>query len=449
MKANSLAGLGRWLRRAFGGRSSDEEGGSSANTSVPGAAFDRAALDPVLGAAVTANNEFGAALFGALRAEAAGQNFLISPISAWLALGMTYAGARELTRSEMAQALQLGPAAESLFAGQNALRLALAQRGSEAFAFARDGFWGSGPQPSRTDYSLELVHSLWGEASYEWQLPFLNTLAVNYGAALNVRDFKQQSNPTRLEINQWVSANTNHKIKDLLPEEAVKPDTRFLLVNALHIKLPWANEFPISNTRPERFTSSNGQELSLPFMHREDRLAYRDDGSAQIVALPLTSGRLWLIIALPHTGVSLDVYEQSLIGGSTALVVPSTETLVALALPRVTFSSPTFSLREALRRLGMVEAFEPERANLEGMCQVPPGEPPLVIGDVLQKTMIAIQETGIEAAAATAVIAICGSAPQKPLPPLPMIVNRPYLVAIVDKPTGALLMLGHIAAPEE
>jgi serine protease inhibitor len=28
-----------------------------------------------------------------------------------------------------------------------------------------------------------------------------------------------------------------------------------------------------------------------------------------------------------------------------------------------------------------------------------------------------------------------------------MIVNRPYLVAVVDQPTGALLMLGHIEEP--
>jgi hypothetical protein len=31
--------------------------------------------------------------------------------------------------------------------------------------------------------------------------------------------------------------------------------------------------------------------------------------------------------------------------------------------------------------------------------------------------------------------------------PTPLIVNRPYLVEIVDVPTGAVLMLGHIQDP--
>lgn len=30
-----------------------------------------------------------------------------------------------------------------------------------------------------------------------------------------------------------------------------------------------------------------------------------------------------------------------------------------------------------------------------------------------------------------------------------MIVNRPYLLAVVDQPTGAVLMLGHIEQPNE
>ena len=84
------------------------------------------------------------------------------------------------------------------------------------------------------------------------------------------------------------------------------------------------------------------------------------------------------------------------------------------------------------------------------MCKVPPSEAPLYVGDVLQKTMIAIQETGIEAAAATAVMMMAGSAsvPHKEPVPIPMIVNRPYLLPIVGQPTGALLMLGHIEEPQ-
>ena len=84
------------------------------------------------------------------------------------------------------------------------------------------------------------------------------------------------------------------------------------------------------------------------------------------------------------------------------------------------------------------------------------GEPPLGmklhVDDVLQKTTISMQETGIEAAAATAVVVeSVGSAGTGGPPPVPvtMVVNRPYLISIVDVPTQAVLLLGHIADPTD
>lgn len=406
----------------------------------------------VLSSAAKANNEFGTALFGALRAESAGKNFLTSPISASLALGMTYAGAREQTRSEMARVLHVGAQpADSYFEGQNALSQTLAQRGAQAFDVAQNAFHGSAPPPDAKDYSLEIVNSLWGQASYPWEAPFLKTLAANYGAGLLKRDFTSQAQPTRLEINGWVSAHTSDKIKDLLPESAVTADSRLVLVNALHLKLPWEKEFAKSATASGPFTRSDGKSSNVRFMNRQAKFAYRDDGSAQIVALPLSTRRLWVIVTLPHPGVALADYERTLHADSPALHVPTKEELVKLALPKVSFTSPSFSLSNALRGLGMRQAFDPKHAHFEGMSKVPPGEIALYIGDVLQKTMIEIQETGVEAAAATAVVMMAGAAymPHKEPTPIPMIVNRPYLVAVVDQPTAAVLMLGHIEEPKE
>jgi len=98
-----------------------------------------------------------------------------------------------------------------------------------------------------------------------------------------------------------------------------------------------------------------------------------------------------------------------------------------------------------------VRAFDPLRSQFEGMYDRKPGQPPLYVDDVMHKTMIAMQETGIEAAAATSVIMATASAqlPREEFVPIPMIVNRPYLLAIVDQPTGALLLLGHIEEPKE
>jgi serpin B len=94
----------------------------------------------------------------------------------------------------------------------------------------------------------------------------------------------------------------------------------------------------------------------------------------------------------------------------------------------------------------MVQAFDPTAANFKGMCPVTPDGDNLYVGDVLQKAMVAMQETGVEAAAATAVI-MSGASGAPAV--TPMVLDRPFVMAIVDVPTEAILFLGHIEDPTD
>lgn len=416
----------------------------------------RAAADSIapaaLGAAVAANNAFAVALFTQLRAGSANANLLTSPISASLALTMAYAGATGQTRSEMASALHFGAApAQTIFDGQNALSQALLSRGPAAFALASNSFRGSAAPAVAADYELQIVNSVWGEASYPWEAPFLHTLATDYGASVYKRDFHGQSEATRQAINAWVSKQTSNKINNLLSKGALSPDTRMVLVNALHLKLPWETPFRKSATSAAPFTRADKTQVSTQFMNTSEELAYVDDGSAQIVSLPLAGRQLSVLIALPHAGSSLEAYERALRAGSAALLQPKKNARVILSLPKSAFTSQPFSLKTALQALGMKQAFEVRGAHFEGMCAHPPDDRRLFVSDILQKTMIEVQETGVEAAAATAVVmTTMGAIRRRPEPaPVPMIVNRPYLIALLDVPTGAVLMLGQITDPSQ
>jgi serpin B len=405
-----------------------------------------AILPGSLDAAVAANNAFAVGLYAQVDNDAGETNVLTSPLSASLALTMAYAGAEGQTATQMAAALQFDPdAGSSIFDGQNALTQALASRGAAALAAAQIAEQGGASAPSASDYELEVVNSVWGEQTFPWAAPFLNVLATSYGTGVYLEDFIDDPDPARLAINAWVSAETADKINNLLPEGSIDSSTRIVLVNAIHLKLPWANPFEVSATAPGTFTRGDGTTVSASFMNETLYSLYDDDGQAQIVGLPLSNNELWVVIALPHQGVSLATYEASLGPGSAALVGPSTGGYVAISLPKVTFTSPTFSLRTALQAMGMIEAFIPGSADFLGLCPAPDGAG-LYVSDVLQKATIAMQETGVEAAAATAVI---GGDSVVPPPPVPMTVDRPYLVAIVDMPTGAILFLGHIEDPTD
>ena len=71
---------------------------------------------------------------------------------------------------------------------------------------------------------------------------------------------------------------------------------------------------------------------------------------------------------------------------------------------------------------------------------------PLFIGDVFHKAMVGLDEKGVEAAAATAVVMNAGTAAPTD-PPKQVHADRPFFFAIVDEPTSSVLFAGHVADP--
>jgi len=114
---------------------------------------------------------------------------------------------------------------------------------------------------------------------------------------------------------------------------------------------------------------------------------------------------------------------------------------VELRLPRFEVDT-RFSLNDALKKLGMVRAFERGRAEFAGMNG---GKEQLQIDAVLHKAVLKVDEQGAEAAAATAVAIGVRSAPSQPI--RRFVVDQPFLVAIRDHGTGGLLFLGRVREP--
>jgi len=85
----------------------------------------------------------------------------------------------------------------------------------------------------------------------------------------------------------------------------------------------------------------------------------------------------------------------------------------------------------------MVDAFESSKADLSGMTGDPNG---LFIQDVVHEAFVAVDERGTEAAAATAVAIGVDSA----FPAVTLTIDRPFISAILDRPTGATLFVGRV-----
>ena len=373
---------------------------------------------------VEGNSAFAFDLYQALKEEDG--NLFYSPFSISLALAMTYAGARGQTAEQMADTLQFLLDQNSLHRAFNWLDAELASRGEGAKGKGGEGF------------RLNIVNAIWGQKDYEFLSDFLDVLAENYGAGLRILDFMTETERSRLTINDWVSDQTEKRIKDLIPQGAISELTRLVLTNAIYFNAAWAYPFDDDMTAHGPFYLLDGGQVSVPMMKQTESFGYTEGEGYQAVELPYDDGELSMVILLPELG-NFEAFEGGLqsqqVSGIISDLQPSE---VALTMPQFEFDSE-FSLTDTLAAMGMPIAFS-DAADFSGMT----GNRELFISDVVHKAFVAVDEAGTEAAAATAVIMELTAMPD---PPVEVTIDGPFIFLIRDIETGAILFVGRVVNP--
>ena len=171
-----------------------------------------------LSALVNGNNTFAFNLYQQLTQNNTG-NIFYSPYSISTALAMTYAGANGDTATQMSKTLDFTLPQAELHPAFDDLALQLASRGQGA----------SGTNGK--SFSLNIANALWCQKSYNFLPAFLNTLAQNYDTGVNLLDFINSPEPSRVTINNWVSNETNERINDLIRQGGITPSTSRVLKN--------------------------------------------------------------------------------------------------------------------------------------------------------------------------------------------------------------------------
>ena len=259
--------------------------------------------DPAIGAAEYAEfidgiNQFAFDLFHGLAED---DNLLYSPLSTSYALGMTYAGARENTAAEMRAALRVTVSDEELHAGFNQLALELATRPREPEQ-TNDG---------EKSVDLELLDEVFAQTGYDIVPGFLDTMAEEYGAGLQLLDFYAAPEPSRGFINDWVAEQTRDRIVDLIPAGVITSVTRLVLVNTLTLNASWEHPFPRESTGDGTFHTLAGNDVAVPMMHGLSIRPYVAGTNYEMVDLPYFGDELFMTIVLPAQG-SFDAVRDAL-----------------------------------------------------------------------------------------------------------------------------------------
>jgi serpin B len=355
-------------------------------------------------------------------------NIFYSPYSISAALAMTYAGARGDTEKQMAGTLQFYLPQNQLHPTFNFLDQELASRGEGAKGKDGEGF------------RLNIVNAIWGQKDYTFLVSFLDTLAENYGAGLRIVDFINETEPSRIIINDWASDETGGRIKDLIPQGAITQMTRLVLTNAIYFNAAWQYPFDEDATSPGIFYLLNGDEVTVPMMEQQESFSYAKGDNYQVVELPYDGQELSMVIILPDSG-QFETFEEAMGYQNIKDVIENLERReVRLTMPKFEFDS-SFSLKKALTEMGMPVAFSAD-ADFSGMT----GNKDLFVSDVIHKAFVSVDEAGTEAAAATAVIMDLTAMPDTPVE---VTLNRPFIFLIRDIETGAILFLGRVMNPGE
>jgi len=214
---------------------------------------------------------------------------------------------------------------------------------------------------------------------------------------------------------------------------------RLILLDAIYFKGDWLAPFETNLTHDLPFTLADGQTVQHPRMSHTGHYAYWEEDRFQAVELPYAGGEMSMFVFLPKG--SLAEFLKTFTAADFENVTRWNRSSRAgtVELPRFKLENE-YDLTEVLPQMGMSLAFT-RSANLSGIS-----DEPLNIGFVKQKTYIAVNEQGTEAAAVTA-IGIRAMVARKPEPPFHFVVDRPFFMAIREKQTGLILFLGAISDP--
>ncbi len=94
-------------------------------------------------------------------------------------------------------------------------------------------------------------------------------------------------------INEWVSEQTEGKIKNLIPSGLLNGLVRLVLTNAIYFNGQWLFLFEESATRNETFTLLDKSIVDVPMMRQTEAFLYAEGDGYQAVKKNFIKVRLF------------------------------------------------------------------------------------------------------------------------------------------------------------
>lgn len=366
------------------------------------------------GAMIKQSNNFGIDLFREVALNDP-DNLMLSPLSASTALSMLLNGCEEETYAQIRDMLGYdGMSLDTINENYNSLVSQLLTIDPVV--------------------QLSLANSVWYRQDFAVKQTFLERMNTSYNSSTEALNFADPSALTT--INNWAKDNTNGKIEKVLEE--IDPDAVMFLMNALYFKGNWTYQFDKNLTAQRLFYPQNSDPENVEMMHSEMPFRLYSGNDFRAIELPYGQQNFAMVIVLPNG--PLDAYLESFSGDKWDDITASLNTIepssAEVSLPKFKFDYVKV-LNDQLESLGMTDAFVPNTANLSGISDAS-----IYVSFVQQNTFVDVNEEGTEAAAVTTIGINYTSIPE------PFEVNKPFIFAIRERTSNALLFIGKVEMPE-
>lgn len=366
-------------------------------------------------AIVKENNKFAFDFFKEIANSETKDNFMVSPVSLSLALGMVYNGADGETKTAFDEVLNYSTPL------------------LEVNQFNKDLI---NKLSSSSDGSvMEIANSIWIEESFFVKDEFINLNKDYYSAKVQNLDF---GNSASVDIiNDWVSNKTHDKIPKIIDQ--ISPSEVLFLINALYFNANWKYKFDEEDTQNAPFYKNEIETVQSKMMNMTENVEYFKNDLFSSIILPYQEDKFSMVILLPNEQKSTNDIISNLNAESwTTWLENYYATEIKITIPKFKLEYKN-QLNDELEIMGLGVAFT-GNANFSKISDIP-----LQISYVLQKTFIDVNEKGTEAAAVTVVGVFVNSiGSQFKL----FNVNKPFVYVIKENITGSICFIGRVGEPK-
>ena len=349
------------------------------------------------------------------------ENTLMSPFSIQQVLAMLMNGANDATLEELFEALEYDGSLNDYNDANRVLtnRLKLLNK--------LDG---------KTDV-FDIANATW----IDYSLPVFRSFKSNISNYLDAEIYAidTQSDNAGKIINSWCNDKTRGLIPNIVNDGALP--FRLMIANAVYFNDSWNVKFDKTLTEKKPFYNVNGTVSNVDMMRWDNPktiVKYASLDKADVASIPF-EGYYRMMVILPHKNCDINECISEMDENAWKSILSSIRT------EKTDIMLPKFKVTKNIDLIGLLKSFGVKSLFNNNSSLSKLSSTPINIGKIAQKTIIEVDEDGVEAAAVTFASDISTGEKTKEYNEIKYFhADRPFIYAIYDEVTSTIIFVGSV-----